>query len=221
MAFLANENYFALDFDGVLANSLPIAIEEFRAIIALHFESIPAPQNQNDISHLFSGPLSTSLRRFGVSDEGSKKFFDLHSEAMMRRASEISLFPGAIDLLKNIPIEKYVIVTSAYSDAVRQILSNSECAEIASKCHVMGRELKMKKSSKLIEVSRKIGVDIANVIKIGDMVSDILYAKEAGAKSWAVGWGYHPIDYLAVFNPDRTFLSFDQLRDEMTKGILK
>lgn len=210
-----HDNFFAIDFDGVLANSLPIAIEEYRQIIVTEFPEVPIPYDQQDLAYLFPGPLRTSLRRFGLSDADSQRFFDLHSNAMRRRADEIELFEPVAEILSEIPIDNYAIVTSAYSDAVRSIIALSGHRELSQLVQILGRELSLRKSEKFRKIAQDNCIEIRNIVKVGDMVSDIIYARETGIAVWSVGWGYHPLSYLAAFDPDESIDSFSQLYDKM------
>lgn len=194
---------FAFDFDGVLANSLPVALEEFERLIEMDFPDLPVPRSQTDMAQLFAGPLKTSLRRFGVPDEMSRQFFDKHSAAMRARAHEVILFESVVDQLNRLDLSEVAVVTSAYSDAVRTILNKAGYSKLSRQLTVFGRELSLPKSEKFRLFAENTNRDIKDVIKIGDMVSDILYAREAGVQIWSVGWGYHPGQYLSVFAPDR------------------
>jgi phosphoglycolate phosphatase-like HAD superfamily hydrolase len=209
----------AFDFDGVIADSMPVALEEYRAIIAAHFPSIPLPNTQEDLALIFPGPLKTSLRRFGLGDDGSKKFFDLHSNAMRSRSHDIRLFGEVAELVAGLATTSFAIVTSAYSSAVREILERNGYGRLAREVFVLGRELSMPKSAKFKLLAEEQGQSLADVVKVGDMVSDILYAREAPVTIWSVGWGYHPIEYLSAFAPDRAIPSQRELRDNIQEVL--
>lgn len=212
------DRFFVFDFDGVLANSLPIALEEYRRIIGVGFPAIPLPYGPPDLAHIFPGPLRTSLRRFGLDDAESRAFFDLHSAAMRERAQEVGLFGHVVETFLELPPARRAIVTSAYSDAVRSILRRFGYETHETEVQVFGRELQLPKSQKFRAIATTNGVALDRIIKIGDMVSDILYARDAGIGIWAVGWGYHPMRYLAAFGPNECVETHEALRAKIAGG---
>lgn len=203
---------YIFDFDGVIADTLSLAMDEYRRVIEDGFEGVPVPTNKEHMALLFPGPLKTSLRRFGVEDSESAVFFDRHSQAMSARSDEVEVFPEVATILADCDRDSVAIVTSAYSDAVRSVLARSGYSTLAEHVEVLGREMRLPKSEKIRRVADRRGVPLPNVVKIGDMVSDILYAREAGVEIWAVTWGYHPGAYLAAFAPDRIIQSPSELR---------
>jgi phosphoglycolate phosphatase len=204
--------FVVFDFDGVIADTRKLAAHHANLIAVEYFPMLPQVNSQEGFAQLFSGPLKTSLRRFGLSDEQAGDFFDRHSAAMRTSVEEIRLFPEVVQCLSSLPNTKRAIVTSAYADAVRSILkkqlADSDCDQI----DIYGRELMMKKSDKFQLIVEKYGIEKRALVKVGDMVSDILYAREFGIQVGVTSWGYHPLSYLEVFQPDFTFANFDELR---------
>lgn len=184
------------DFDGVLADSMSICCEEINRLRTTHFPSIPLAHTQADLAQIYCGPLKTSLRRFGLTDEQSQSFFDQHSAAMRRRIAEVRPFDEVAQLIKNLPHDRMAIVTSAYSEAVRA------CLDIGSEIQILGREEKKAKSTKFNELITSRSVSRDQTLTVGDTVSDILYARDVSLPTCAVSWGYHPADYLSAFNPN-------------------
>ncbi len=203
--------FYAFDFDGVIADSLPIALEEYRRLISSDFQQLPLPESSEDLTKLFPGPLRTSLRRFGLNEQESKSFFDKHSAAMRERSAEVGIFSDVAELILRLPVDSFAIVTSAYGDAVRRIFADKARSALAENVQIVGRERSLPKDKKFKELAEVNKVELSRMIKIGDMASDILYARSAAVGVWAVGWGYHPISYLAVFDPDECFPSQHEL----------
>lgn len=189
------------DFDGVLADSLALSCEAINTLRDRQFPELPRVSNQRDLARLYCGPLRTSLRQFGLSDDRSKQFFDLHSAIMKSRMDEVRLFPEVLELFFSLPSAQRVIVTSTYGDAVRVALRRYAPSRAVANIQILGRELRIPKSKKMIHVVEASGLRRSDAIKIGDTVSDILSAREAGIDVCVVGWGYHPIEYLLAFDP--------------------
>lgn len=190
------------DFDGVLADSFTCACEELNAIADQHYQSIPTVSDHEDLTRVFSGPLRTCLRRFGLTDAESRDFFDRHSAAMQRRASFIRPFTEVVQVIAKLLPGRCSIVTSAYSDAVRVILAKSDSHTASLFRFIAGRELKTSKSQKISEILAAVGTSPERAVHIADMVSDIIYSRAVPIRICAVGWGYHPLSYLRAFDPD-------------------
>lgn len=200
-AIIKYEHYI-FDFDGVMADSRQIAAQEFNRLATTRFLSLPQIKNQEDLALVFSGPLRTSLRRFGLSDEESALFFDLHSEAMRDRCNAIDPFDEILQLIAARVPRRCSIVTSCYSDAVKIILAKSHYYYDGLFHCISGREARQTKTQKINEILRQISLPPTDALHVADMVSDILYSQQVPIHICAVGWGYHPPQYLNVFAPD-------------------
>jgi len=196
--------HLILDFDGVISDSFDAAREEVNNISAQYYPTIPRIETPDDMAHVYWGPLSSSLARFGLTDEQSREFFDRHSAAMCRRAEEIRPFEDVLRVLNGLPRQMCSIVTSSYSAAVNNILARSPNYQRDIFRFVQGRELRQPKSQKIMAIIDAIGIAPSDVLHVGDMVSDLIYSRAVVVPFCAVGWGYHPLWYLRGFDPDFT-----------------
>jgi phosphoglycolate phosphatase-like HAD superfamily hydrolase len=203
---------YIFDFDGVISNSFEIARQEINRLAQTRFPQLPYVESHDDMARLYPGPLKTSLRRFSLTDEESKMFFDMHSQAMVERAEEISAFDEVLEVITHCAAGRSSIVTSAYSQAVRAILSKSKHYRENTFISIMGRELCLPKSQKIAGLLRTTSIGAKSALHFGDMVSDLLYSREVQIPFCAVGWGYHPITYLKCFNPEFSVRSSEELR---------
>ena len=210
--------HVAFDFDGVVADSAAVCAEEINRL-RLHFPTIPEVHSQDDFALIYPGPLRTSLRRFGLSDRCVSDFFDRHSARMMTRARELKPFMPVAKILADMDPARFTIVTSSYSATVRDVLSRSMPIETVDEISILGRELKMKKSAKFKRIMTEKHLRPAELLKIGDMVSDVLYAADAGIDCATVGWGYHPLSYLRAFDARYFLSSPDDLRKLLGNNV--
>ena len=206
------DKFIIFDFDGVLADSINICCEEVNILRESLFPQLPAVFDQEGMALLYSGILRTSLRRFGLTDEQSRLFFDLHSQAMERRVTSIQLFDEVVEIFFAIPENRRAIVTSAYSFAVQSALKKYRSVHRFQQILILGREMQKPKSKKFEMICSLHNIPKDSIITVGDTASDILYAQEFGVSVCAVGWGYHPMEYLHKFKPDFTARSPDDLR---------
>lgn len=203
--------HIILDFDGVLSDSLAVACEELNAISAQYYPAIPKAESPEDMSRVYCGPLQTSLRRFGLSDAETRDVFDRHSAAMQARASTVRPFDDVIRVIAELPWQTCSIVTSSYSDAVRQILAKSSSYEEGMFRFISGRELHQPKSRKITNILDAVGISSTHALHVGDTVSDLIYSRSVPIPFCAVGWGYHPLSYLQAFGPDFAVASASEL----------
>jgi phosphoglycolate phosphatase-like HAD superfamily hydrolase len=205
--------HFIFDFDGVISDSFEISCEEINRIASENFPSIPHASTKEDVVYIYSGPLKTSLRRFGLKDDAASDFFDRHSAAMQKRAKEINPFAAVIDIIAETIPGKSSIVTSSYSQAVKTILSKSTNYTDSLFQFICGREQKLTKTKKINNILQAMNLSHNQALHIVDMASDVLYSREVPISCCVVGWGYHPISYLKVFEPTYAVNTPQELKD--------
>lgn len=207
------KKFFIFDFDGVIADSFKIAVEEINRLGEQQFAELPRINTREDMAQLYPGPLRTSLRQFGLSDADCRRFFHEHLAAMASRAGEIEPFSDVLAAINRHAAGRCAIVTSAYSTAVEAILNKCSNYEPGMIGRIMGRELQQSKSLKIDTVLKQNKVERSNVIHFGDLVSDLIYSREVEVPFCAVGWGYHPVNYLRAFDPQFSLNSPGELED--------
>ena len=211
--------HVAFDFDGVVADSAAVCADEINRL-RQHFPTIPEVHDQDDFAFIYPGPLRTSLRRFGLSDMGVSDFFDRHSARMMSRARELKPFVPVARILADMDPARFTIVTSSYSATVRNVLSRSMPSGSMDDISILGRELKMKKSAKFECIMTEKDLRPVQLLKIGDMVSDVLYAADAGIDCAVVGCGYHPLRYLKAFDAKHFLETPSNLRNLLNEHVM-
>ncbi len=190
--------HILFDVDGVLLDSFEAAIANINLLRQRSFGDLPQVATKNDLSILFSGPLRTSLRRFGLDDFRAKDFFDAHS-SLMNDVNHSKPFLTIVEYIKNNLGGKCSIVSSAYYSVIERGIGHHLDTKLFS--HILGRDDGRKKSEKISFIVDDLGYSLAEVLYVGDMVSDILYCKSIGVDVVCVGYGYHPAEYLSVFSP--------------------
>lgn len=210
MLSLQKYRHFIFDFDGVICDSLGLAIEAFNRIRDEHFPMLPQVACQEDMTIVYAGSLRTCLSRW-LSEADGKRFFDLHSAAMAERAKELKTFPGVAKALSSLPTRGVSIVTSAYSHAVREILSKDR--DFDEKClnQIAGRELRQPKTDKINTILSGLALSPDQAVYVGDLESDILYCRNVPIDIIAVSYGYHPHKYLSDKNPTYCVSSVNEL----------
>lgn len=208
--------HFIFDFDGVICDSLQFAIEEFNRIRQEHFPALPAVQGQPDMTIVYGGSLRTCLHGWLSEDDG-KRFFDMHSAAMAARASSLSLFEGIAKTLTSLGSNGASIVTSAYSQAVMAILTKDPHFDRRCIYQIAGRELRQSKTEKIKKILSGLDLSANDAIYVGDLESDILYSSQVPIDIVAVGYGYHPLEYLSGKNPTFCVGSVKELNELLSE----
>jgi len=217
---MSKQPVLIFDADGVLLDSLAHACKVFNNIADAEFPELPKVETKEDMAHVYPGPLSSSLRRFGLDKARIKQFFELHTSAMREIADEVAPFDAVLDGIRKFAHGRSAIVSSAFNETILATLGKSTSYEPGMFTHIRGREPGKDKAEKIKEVLHDLGVGPNDAIYVGDTVSDILYCKSIPIRVAAVGYGYHPTNYLAAFDPDFLFpdcmILVNFLRDEKT-----
>ena len=120
---------------------------------------------------------------------------------MAARAGSLSLFEGIAATLRLLGPKGASIVTSAYSQAVMAILTKDPHFDPECIYQIAGRELRQSKTEKIKKILSGLNLTANDAIYVGDLESDILYCSQVPIDIIAVGYGYHPREYLSRKNP--------------------
>ena len=71
----------------------------------------------------------------------------------------------------------------------------------------------------ILETVKRLGLEVSEVIHIGDTAHDILAAKEAGVRSIAITGGAHDVELLKASKPDYLVNSFKEIPQKI-KNLL-
>lgn len=189
------------DFDGVLADSLSITMNNINFLSQNGFDRLPLVYTQQDMSNLFDIKLGDSLLKYGYEKSEIKNFFDLHTSLMCRDASKIPVFYNIIKILEQ---AKYPIsiVSSSYLEYMKTILNGYSSSTLLMFDEIYGRETKGTKIDKIQKILQKYSLRKDEILYIGDTSSDILICKDMKVEMIAVGYGFHPYEFLLKFAPN-------------------
>jgi phosphoglycolate phosphatase len=198
------------DFDGTLADSAEWMIRTLNDIAGqFGLRRVDAAEVQ-----MLRGRSSTEIiRHLGVP---VWKLPMIAAEMRRRISAEvdrIGVFAGVADMLRALDErdKKLAIVSSNSEQNVRRVLGAENAARIdAFDCSAA----MFGKAGKLRSVMRTLSVAARETLYIGDETRDIEAAREVGAASGAVAWGYAKPEILATFRPT---LTFDTLNDIATE----
>jgi phosphoglycolate phosphatase len=194
------------DYDGTLADSLPWFRSVFQDLIA-RFDLAPVSADELDGLRGLSGREIMARLKMPMWN------LPAISRDMRRRklaaAGEISLFSGVPKLLADMHDlgVKTAIVSSDSEASVRLGLGPSAALISRFDCgaSVFGKHHKFRR------VARRLDIDPADIICIGDELRDIEAARAAGMDSGAVAWGYALPAALTAAAPTHFFGSIEAM----------
>lgn len=174
------------DFDGTLANTVPVFLDVFDRVIDRYALRRPA---EADVQWLRAQPTSDILRWLGVPLWQLPAIMRFARARMQARASEIALFPGMDTLLHGLVTAetRIAVVTSNTERTVRTVLGPTLMSQVSAlRCGVglFG------KAARLRGVLRRTGVAPHAAVFVGDEERDVAAARGAGVRAIAVTWGY-------------------------------
>lgn len=209
------------DLDGTLVDSAPdLALSVAHALTAV---GVPAPGLEEVRKYIGEGAqklLHRSLTRDpdGVAEEtlfhaASRLFFDHYAANLCVQSR---LYPGVVATLKRLRQRgcHFACVTNKparYTAPLLEALGLSGFFTVS----VSGDSLPRKKPdpAPLQFAATALGMATADCTMVGDTVTDIAAARNAGMPVIAVDYGYGDPEALAAAAPDRLVCAFDELAE--------
>lgn len=186
--------YFLFDWDGSLADTLPIWFEGFKKVFARHGIEVTNDTIGNEVIGDWDGP-----QRLGV--KNSEDFFNEVEAEVIDKLNSVSLNPGALELLKKIKMEggKIGIITASRKRWVKTALRNNGLRDLVDV--FLGKEDVefVKPHPEAIEKAlRHMDGKPEEALMVGDNGKDIMAGKRAGVKTGL----YFPKRYEEFYGKD-------------------
>ncbi len=171
--------YFLFDWDGSLADTLPIWFDGFKKIFAEHGVEMTTKQFAEDVIGDWDGPA-----KLGITNSG--KFFADLEEEIMGKLNEVKLNPGAYEMLKDIKMNggKIGIVTASRKRWVKTALRSNGLRDLVDV--FLGKEdvefIKPDPEA-LFKALEMMKGRPEEAIMVGDNENDIMAGRRAGTKT--------------------------------------
>lgn len=191
--------YFLFDWDGSLADTLPIWFEGFKKVFASHGVEINNEVIGNEIIGDWEGP-----KKFGITNIDG--FYEELSALVIDDLNAVKLNPGVKKLLERIKAEggKIGIVTSSRKRWVKGALRNNGLRDLIDV--FLGKEdVEFDKPSPegVLKALELMGGKTEEAVMMGDNGKDIMAGRRAGVKTGL----YFPKRYEEFYKRE-TQLSF-------------
>jgi phosphoglycolate phosphatase-like HAD superfamily hydrolase len=189
------------DFDGVLADTLNDLIQFGQEVCdELGVKHIVT---KDDLSNLEVMSFATFGRACQVPESLVDEFVQRCLKRFAEKKSPPAIFDGLSEIIKKFSVNnKIAIVTTNSSQNVNTFLLEHGLGEYIHA--VYGIDTPGSKAQKISIAQNQFSENIKNgkVFMIGDSLSDLNAAKDAGVMSIAVTWGHQNLEHLLRGDPD-------------------
>lgn len=184
------------DFDGTIADTLPIAIECAESVLGdlgLTDEKIKRYKNMT---------VRQLINELDVPYHRIPKYVVIARSFIKQNIPKITVFQGLTEVIKQLHDSGYrlYIVSSNSVENINTILSNNELNQyfesIVGGVGVFGKTIALKSTIKKYKIDKK------TCIYIGDEVRDIKASNKVGLPIISVTWGFNGEQILSSNKPD-------------------
>lgn len=196
---MRDTDYFVLDFDGTIADTLDMALSVYNTI-APEYNFRPA--GDEDIELFRTKKPQELLSTYGISKLKLLSLTLRIRKEMGRHIPEMKLFEGMDAALKKIRNTgcRIGILTSNSSENVRTFLEVNDLSHIIDFVY-SGRSI-FGKEKIIRKMLLREQIDAGRVVYAGDEIRDIEACRAAGIPIIAVSWGLNRRELLASLSPE-------------------
>lgn len=187
--------YVIFDFDGTLADSMPVAVSIAEEVLGITITPAEIEQYRNmtvrQILKIANIPLwkVPSLLVKGKA-------------IMSKRLAEVMMFTGLEKVIQTLADEDHqlYVLSSNSAGIINRFLNRYRISSCFST--VYGNVGIFSKAQALRKVLKREGINPAEALYVGDEVRDIEAAKKVGMPIASVTWGYNGQEILKSYHPD-------------------
>lgn len=204
------------DFDGTLADSLPLAIEAMREM--LKKLGYPIKSKEEISQYIGYGERPFVSGSIGREDEdlimkARQAYFEIYAEKL----KGISLYPHIKETLIFFKSKIKVIISNKRQKFIKMILDRHQAADQFAE--ILGEENSFclkPDPCMILELIKKYKIAPGKTLLVGDMTIDIQTGKNAGVHTCAVTYGFDSREKLAGAKPDIMIDDILQLKERIT-----
>ena len=187
------------DYDGVLADTLDDLIHFGQE--ACNQLGVKHTVTKDDLSNLEIMSFATYGRACEVPEHLVDEFVKISLDLFAKKASPPAIFDGVSEVIQHFSAShKLAIVTTNSSQNVHAFLAQHGLDSLIHA--VYGVDTPGSKAHKIALARERFVRNEEAIFMIGDALSDIRAAKEAGVTSIAVTWGHQSLETLLRGEPD-------------------
>lgn len=187
------------DYDGVLADTLDDLIQFGQE--ACNQLGVNHVVTKDDLSHLEVMSFATFGRACEVPEHLVDEFVNISLNLFAEKETPPAIFAGLEEVIRHFSANhKIAIVTTNSSQNVHAFLAHHGIDNLIHA--VYGVDTPGSKAQKISLARERFVENEETVFMIGDSLSDVRAAKEAGVTSVAVTWGHQSLETLLQGEPD-------------------
>lgn len=187
------------DYDGVLADTLDDLINFGQE--ACNRLGVQHVVTKDDLSNLEVMSFATYGRACEVPEHLIDEFVKISLRLFAEKASPPAIFDGLSEVIQHFSTKhKIAIVTTNSSQNVHAFLTQHGLVSLVHA--VYGVDTPGSKAQKIALARERFAKNGAAVFMIGDALSDVRAAKEAGVTSIAITWGHQSLETLQRGGPN-------------------
>lgn len=187
------------DYDGVLADTLDDLINFGQE--ACNQLGVKHVVTKDDLSNLEVMSFATYGRACEVPEPLIDEFVRISLDLFAKKASPPAIFNGVSEVIQHFSSNhKIAIVTTNSSQNVHAFLTQHGLDSLVHA--VYGVDTPGSKAQKISIARKRFVKNEEAVFMIGDALSDVRSAKEAGVTSIAVTWGHQSLETLMKGSPE-------------------
>ena len=202
------------DFDGTLADTVPLILASYRHALTAPDRVVP---DETALRSWIGRPLLETLETHRPG-EGSVLVDRYREHNLAHHDHLIATVPGADALVTElldlgVPVG---VVSSKRADMVRQGMQVTELPHVDVVVGLLETTAHKPDPEPLLEGARRLGVDPADCIYVGDAVVDVQAARAAGMAAVAVTWGAGEEEMLRAMDPEAVVRDIAELRTALS-----
>lgn len=196
---------FLFDFDGVIINTLPIAVEVYNSLFQKY--EIDTRFTEDTFSDLFLSNFHEGLSQVITNEEIRKKILNERADEYIKRKNDFEFFDGIEKVLQLMSKDnKVIVISSNHTNYIETLLFSGEIKGISE---VLGGDIEKSKEKKI--EWQKIKYPESEIYYIGDTTGDIKEGKESEVITVGATWGFHSSVSLEKESPDFLFNKPEEL----------
>ncbi len=182
------------DFDGSIADSLPVVIEIAEEMLGLKFSKTEIETYRNMTAKQLLKVGNIPIYKVpGLLVRGRK--------ILRKRTGEIQMFEGLGKVISSLSKDhKLYVVSSNGLGIINAFLRDQKIEKYFES--VYGNVGIFSKAQSLKKVMKKEGFEAQDAVYIGDEVRDIEASKKVGMPIISVTWGYNGEEIITKYQPD-------------------
>lgn len=204
------------DFDGTLADTIPICIESFKKTI----KKVLNKDFSDDEIYTYFGPTEKGVLKRLLGDRWEEGYKDYLENYSALHVGDSQVFEGVFDLLEYLK-EKEIKLAIVSGKGHESMEISLECTGLRQYfSHIItGSEQGAKKEEHIIEALEKLEVKYDEACYVGDTAYDMAVSNKIGIRSVGAGWSASSeIINLMNQKPHVVFTKVSLLKEYIEQG---